>query len=227
MVNGVDYVANWVFAEDFIPESEALAHARARARQLGIPTPSPGAGSLLAVMAAALKATSAVEIGTSAGVAIIHLLTAMPPGAVVTSIDVDAEHQHAAREALHDAAIPLTQVRLINSRPAEVLPRLADAAYDIVLLGGNKLRYAERLPDALRLLRPGGILAIPGALNGGQVPDPARRDPVTVAVREVGRELRERNDLAVAMTALGDGLLLAVKRPHSSAVGKPVGGSTR
>ncbi|MDR0626774.1 MAG: class I SAM-dependent methyltransferase [Bifidobacteriaceae bacterium] len=215
MAGGVDYVANWVFAEDFIPESEALTHARSRAHELGVSTPSPGAGALLGVIAGALKAGAAVEIGTSAGVAIIHLLSAMPPGGIVTSVDVEAEHQHAAREALMEAGIPLSQVRLINSRPAEVLPRLADGAYDLVLLGGNKLDFGDRLADAVRLLRPGGVLAIDGALADGRVPDPARRDPVTVTVREVGRELREREDLTVALNAAGDGLLLAVKRPRT------------
>ncbi|MDR1635368.1 MAG: class I SAM-dependent methyltransferase [Bifidobacteriaceae bacterium] len=214
MAGGVDYVANWVFAEDFIPESEALTHARSRAHELGIAVPSPGAGALLGVIAAALKAAAAVEIGTSAGVGIIYLLNAMPPGGIVTSIDVEAEHQHAAREALREAGIPLSQIRPINSRPAEVLPRLADEAYDLVLLGGNKLDYADQLVDAIRLLRYGGVLAIDGALADGRVPDPARRDPVTVTVREVGRELRDREDLTVALNAAGDGLLLAVKRPR-------------
>ncbi|MDR2114154.1 MAG: O-methyltransferase [Bifidobacteriaceae bacterium] len=214
MAGGVDYVANWVFAEDFIPESTALAHARARAKELGVPAPSPGAGALLEVLAGAVKAGNAVEIGTSAGVAIIHLLSAMPEGGIVTSVDVEAEHQHAARQALQEAGVTAAQVRLINSRPAEVLPRLADGAYDLVLLGGNKLDYQDRLVDALRLLRPGGVLAVDGALFHGRVPDPARRDPVTVTVREVGRELRERDDITLALNAAGDGLLVAVKRPR-------------
>jgi predicted O-methyltransferase YrrM len=206
-----DYVANWVFAEDYLPEPDALLHARARARELGCPAPSPGAGALLEVVAASVRATTAVEIGTSAGVAALHLLTAMPPGGILTSIDVEAEHQRAARAALEEAGIPTSAVRMINSRPAEVLPRLADGAYDLVLLSGAKIDYAERLADSLRILRPGGVLAIDGALAGGNVPDPARRDPVTVTVREVDRELRERRDLTLAMTASGDGLLLAVK----------------
>jgi predicted O-methyltransferase YrrM len=166
-------------------------------------------------MAAALKARSAVEIGTSAGVAIIHLLRAMPPGAIVTSVDLEIEHQHAARESLREADVSLSQVRLINSRPAEVLPRLADEAYDLVLLGGSRLEYPERLADAIRLLRQGGVLVVDGALVDGRVPDPARRDPVTVAVREVGKILRQHDDLTLAMNSASDGLLLAVKRPHS------------
>jgi predicted O-methyltransferase YrrM len=74
------------------------------------------------------------------------------------------------------------------------------------------LDYTDRLADAIRLLRPGGVLAVNGALADGRVPDPARRDPVTVTVREVGKALRARQDLTVAMNPAGDGLLMAVKR---------------
>ena len=206
-------MANWVFAEDFVPESEALVNARARAWDLGCPVPEPGAAALIRVFAAAIKAASAVEIGTSAGVGVLNLLAAMPPGAIVTSIDVEVEHQIAAREALSEAGVPLSQVRLINSRPAEVLPRLADQAYDLVLLTGAKRDYLDRLPDAVRLLRPGGVLLVDGALVGGKVPDPARRDPVTTAVRQLDREVRQAEDLTVALACAGDGLLVAVKRP--------------
>ena len=196
-----------------MPESGALVSARARARDLGCPAPEPGAAALIRVFAAATKAASAVEIGTSAGVGVLNLLAAMPPGAIVTSIDVEAEHQIAAREALSEAGVPLSQVRLINSRPAEVLPRLADQAYDLVLLSGSKRDYLDRLPDAVRLLRPGGVLLVDGALAGGRVPDPARRDPVTTAVRQLVREVRQAEDLTVALTSAGDGLLVAIKRP--------------
>jgi predicted O-methyltransferase YrrM len=168
---------------------------------------------LLSVLAGAVNARTAVEIGTSAGVGVLHLLAAMPPGAIVTSVDVEAEHQVAARAALAEAGVALSQVRLINSRPGEVLPRLADAAYDLVLLNGPKTEFGDRLPDALRLLRPGGVLAVDGALAEGKVPDPAKRDPVTVAARELDRELRERDDISLALACAGDGLLVAVKRP--------------
>jgi len=189
-----------------------MINARARARDLGCPTIEPGAAALIRVIAGATKAAAAVEIGTSAGVAILHLLAAMPPGAIVTSVDIEAEHQIAARAVLTEAGIPLSQVRLINSRPAEVLGRLADGAYDLVLLPGTRRDYLDLLPDALRLLRPGGVLLIDAALAGGKVPDPARRDPVTTAVRQIGRELRQNEDLIIALTCAGDGLLVAVKR---------------
>jgi predicted O-methyltransferase YrrM len=201
-----------MFAEDFLPVTEVAMRARGRARELGLAVPSPGTCQLLAVLAAVSRAKSAVEIGTSAGVAGLALLQGMVPDGVLTSVDAETEHQLAAKEAFAEACIAPSCTRLINSQPCEVLPRLADAAYDIVLLGGPKVDYLDRLPDALRLLRPGGLLAVDGALAGGQVPDPARRDPVTVAVRELDRTVRKMDGYTVAFAPVGDGLLLAVRR---------------
>jgi predicted O-methyltransferase YrrM len=206
-----ELAANWMFAEEFLPVSDAALRARARARELGLTVPSPGACRLLAVLAAASRARSAVEIGTSAGVAALALLEGMPPGGVLTSIDAESEHQGAARVAFAEAGVPPSSTRLINSQPAEVLPRLADSAYDIVLLAGPKGDYMDRLPDSLRLLRPGGLLAVDGAFANGRVPDPARRDPITVTVRELDRAIRDLDGFTSALVATGDGLLVAVR----------------
>jgi predicted O-methyltransferase YrrM len=206
-----DPVANWMFAEEFLPASDAAMRARERARELGLAVPSPGACRLLAVLAAACRAKAAVEIGTSAGLGALAILAGMPPGGVLTSVDAELENQTAAKEAFAEAGVAASSTRLINSRPSEVLPRLADAAYDLVLLGGAKADYLDRLPDALRLLRPGGVLAVDGAFADGRVPDPARRDPVTVAVRELDRTIRDLDGYTVALVAAGDGLLIAVR----------------
>jgi len=103
-------------------------------------------------------------------------------------------------------------MRLICGRALEVLPRLADASYDLVLCDGDKSEYGEYLTEALRLLRPGGVVAVDNALWHDRVADPAQRDPDTVAIREVGRRVQEDERLVPVLLPMGDGLLLAVKR---------------
>ena len=68
------------------------------------------------------------------------------------------------------------------------------------------------MAEALRLLRPGGLLVVDGALAGDKVADPTQRDGETVAVREAGRLVRDDETLSAVMIPLGDGLLAAVKR---------------
>jgi predicted O-methyltransferase YrrM len=76
----------------------------------------------------------------------------------------------------------------------------------------SPLGYPEYVNEALRLLRPGGVLAVDGALLRDRVADPARRDELTTVVREVGRTLRDDERVLPAMVPSGDGLLLAVRR---------------
>lgn len=204
--------AGWVYCEDFVPEDEVLLRARDRAAELGCPAILPGAGALLRVLAAALAARAVVEIGTGTGVASLWLLRGMPVDGVLTTIDVEVEHQRAAKEAFAEEGVAPTRTRTIPGRASDVLPRLTDGAYDLVLVGGDELGYPEYVEQGLRLLRPGGVLAVDGALHQDRVADPARRDEVTTVVREVGRALRTDERVLPALLPSGDGLLLAVRR---------------
>ncbi|WP_407937164.1 O-methyltransferase [Kineosporia babensis] len=204
--------ASWAYAETFVPEDEVLARARARADALGFPTIAPGAGAVLGVVAAALRARAVVEIGTGTGVSGVYLLRGMPADGVLTTIDVEVENQRAAREAFAEAGIRPNRTRMIPGRALEVLPRLTDGAYDLVLLEAGTLDVEEHLEQAVRLLRPGGAVAVNNALYRDRVADPAQRDPITTSIRELGKAVRDHKQLLPAMLPSGGGLLLAVKR---------------
>jgi predicted O-methyltransferase YrrM len=204
--------ATWAYAENFVHEDDVLARARARAAELGCTPVMPGAGAALRVMAAALGARAVVEIGTGTGVSGVYLLRGMPADGVLTTIDVEVENQRAAREAFAEAGIRANRTRVIPGRALDVLPRLTDAAYDLVLMDADKIEYGAYLEQALRLLRPGGVLAVDNALWHDRVADPAQRDEATTAVREMGKAVRDHEGLVPAMLPCGDGLLLAVKR---------------
>lgn len=202
--------ASWAYAESFIVEDEVLSRARARASVLGVRPILPGIGGFLRAMGTALGARAVVEVGTGTGVSGVYLLRGMPGDGVLTTIDVDPETQRAARLAFTEAGVRQNRARLIPGRALDVLPRLTDGAYDLVFLDAEPLEYDLYLDRAVRLLRPGGMLAVGSALWGGRVADPAQRDPSTSAMREVARRVRENPHLQPSLLPCGDGLLLAV-----------------
>ena len=189
-----------------------IAGARRRGGELGAVPIGPGGGAALRFLAAALSARAVVEIGTGAGVSALWLLQGMAPDGVLTTIDVEAEHQRVAREALVQAGIAPNRTRLITGRALDVLPRLTDGAYDLVFCDGAKSEYADYLTAAMRLLRPGGVVAFDNALWHGRVADASARDADTVAIRELLRTVREDDRLVPVLLAAGDGLLAAVVR---------------
>ncbi len=195
-----------------MPEDDTLLRARERAAELGCTAVAPGTGAALSMLAAASKARAVVELGTGAGVSSLRLLRGMPADGVLTTIDVEVEHQRAAKQAFAEEGIRPARTRTISGRALDVLPRLTDAAYDLVFVDADIENYPAYVRQAVRLLRPGGVLAVDDALWHDRVADPARRDEATTLVRETGRIVRDDDDLIVSLLPVGDGLLVAVRR---------------
>jgi predicted O-methyltransferase YrrM len=189
-----------------------VAAARERAHELGAPPISLGSAAALSLLAAAVGARAVVEVGTGAGVSGAWLLAGMHDDGILTSIDVEAEHQRVARETFHSLGVGHARSRLITGRALEVMPRLTDGAYDLVFIDGDKTEYPALLEQALRLLRPGGIVVFDNVLWSDRAADPAHRDAETLALREVAALVREDPRLVAALLPVGDGLLAAVLR---------------
>lgn len=203
--------ASWSYAEEFVAEDEILAAARARAEEVGVAPIGSGVGASLRFLASVLDARAVVEIGTGTGVSGLWLLRGMRADGVLTTVDVETEHQRLAKQTFTDAGVPAQRARTIPGAALDVLPRLTDGHYDLVFCDGDKREYADYLKEALRLLRPGGVVAFDNALWHDRVADPAQRDEETVSIRELGRDILETEGLVPVLLPVGDGLL-AVKK---------------
>lgn len=202
---------NWRFAEQFVDEPASIALARQHSLEQGVDAVSPAVGAQLAVLAGASGAQHIAEIGTGLGVSGLWMLHGAPT-ATLTSIDSELDAQQFARASFTDADLPPARTRLITGRALDVLPRMNDGAYDLVLVDadpGNVLAYAEH---ALRLARPGGIVAIPHALWRGRVADPAQRDDTVADFRALLETIADSSAVTASLSVAGDGLLQLVKR---------------
>ena len=135
----------------------------------------------------------------------------MRPDGILTTVDTEAEHQRLAKQAFAEAGIASQRVRLIPGPALDVVPRLTDGHYDMVFCDADKQEYPAYLDEALRLLRPGGVVAFDNALWHDRVADPAQRDQETVAIRELGNTVRDHDSLVPVLLPVGDGLLVAKK----------------
>ena len=202
------------YIDEFLPEDEALALARRNAAEVGGATPvSPLTGGTLRFTAAAIGARSVVEIGTGCGASGIWLLRGMRPGAVLTSVDVEPEHQRLARAAFVAAGFGSSRYRLIGGLALEVLPRLADAAYDLVFCDADREESADYLAASLRLLRPGGFVIFTAALPGGTSGERLPTDAEAGAAAQLLEQVRADERLVPVLLPVGNGLLAAVRQP--------------
>jgi predicted O-methyltransferase YrrM len=203
---------SWAFAEDFVDESDQAAEARQKARELGVAPIGRGSAAALTFLAAVLQAKAVVEVGTGSGVSGLALFAGMQPEGVLTSVDIEAENQQAARTAFLAVGIPTQRFRLIAGPALSVLPRLSDGGYDMVFVDADKAEYAEYVEQGLRLLRRGGLLAVDNALWHDRTADGSNIDSETEAIRNALSAVKDNEDLVPALLPVGDGLLVAVKR---------------
>lgn len=202
--------SNWKYADDIVSESEAVQKARAQALELGVTAISPGTGAQLALIASASGAHNIMEIGTGTGVSGLCLLAGNAKS-VLTSIDSESEHLGRARSAFADAGISPNRTRLITGKARDVLPRMNEDSYDLVLVDADPAEVIENVEHALRMARVGGTVLIPHALNKGRVADPAQRDDVTSAFRSLIQEIAASDAVVSALSPIGDGLLQLTK----------------
>jgi predicted O-methyltransferase YrrM len=205
-----DKELSWKFAEDFVVESPAILTARQHSLELGIDPVTPAMGAQLAVLSAASSTHSILEIGTGAGVSGLWLLSGAPD-AVLTSIDIELDHQQHARTAFAAGGVPANRIRLITGRAAEVLPRMNDGAYDLVFVDADEGSVLDYVEHALRIARQGGLVLVAHALWRGRVADPARRDDTAEDFRALLSTIAESTAVISAVSTAGDGLLQLVK----------------
>ena len=200
----------------------AAARGPAQRRRGGRRPPvSPATGAALRFIAAAVSARSVVEIGTGCGTSGIWLLRGMRPDGRAHQRGRRARASAAGAQGVHRRRLHRNRFRLIGGKASDVLPRLTDGGYDLVFCDADKQEYPDYLAAALRLLRPGGVVAFDNALWGGKIADPSRTDPETTAHQGSSRTGAAGRAAGAAAAAGGDGLLVAVKRGQGACPGRP------
>jgi predicted O-methyltransferase YrrM len=187
-----------------------LAEMEAHGARDGIPIVVPSTGQLLHVLALARGARRAIEIGTAIGVSTLYIARGLADGGTIVSFEIDPVRQEAARAYLEWAGVlDRADLRLQDAR--EGLSAM-DGQFDFAFMDGVKAEYQEYFDRLLPLLAPGAVLVVDNVLMGGSVAegDPS---PRSTGAREFNVRLLAHPELSATLTPVGDGVLVAVKRP--------------
>jgi len=191
-----------------------LAEMEQQGAREGIPIVVPETGALLQVLALACGARRVLEVGTAIGVSTLYLARALPQDGQVVSFEIDEERQADARRYLDRAGV-LGRVDLRLEDARQGLAKL-EGSFDLAFIDGVKAQYGAYFDGVVPLLRPGGLLAVDNVLMSGTVAENRTdghwtEDQIATA-REFNRRLLTDPDLTGALTPVGDGVLVAVKR---------------
>ncbi len=196
-------------------EDEPLRAARARSEETDIPAVPAETGAVLRFLTRSTGARTVVEVGSGGGYSGLWLLGGMDPKGILTTIEVDSGNQALAQQAYAEAGVS-SHVRSLLGPALQMLPKLADAAYDIVFLDALRSEYPDYLEHAKRLLRPGGVLIADNVLAAGRVADPLVDDEDTEGLRAFNTAVTEDPDLDGVILPVGDGIMVAVYKATAS-----------
>ena len=198
------------FSESFANEDYVMQQASRNGQEISASDPTPAVGKFLKFSVNLLNAKSVVEIGTGSGVGGLWLLSGMPSDAVLTTIDSEREHSKIAKTIFDEADIAPTRYRIITGKLIEVIGKLADNSYDLIVIR-PALDLFDMVHESYRLLKSGGLLVIDQALSGGKVADPTQRDPESIARRDAIKVVKEDERWAASLIPIGAGVLVANK----------------
>ena len=198
------------FAESFIHEDYFMQLARKNGEEVGAAEPTAAVGNFLKFLTQLTGAKSVVEIGTSSGVSGLWVLQGLPSDGVLTTIDAEREHSKIARIVFEEADIPSTKYRIITGNLIDVIGKLADNSYEVVITRDG-MDLFEVVQESHRLLRSGGLLVIDHALSGGKVADSTQRDPESISRRDAIKVIKEDARWSSTVIPIGAGILLANK----------------
>ena len=209
-----DKELSWRFVEERVSEDVDIDRARHASLEHGIDPITASAGQYIATIATALDATTIMEIGTGLGVGTIWLAYACP-GAHITSIDSEMDHHVSVRELLNAAEIPASRVRLITEKALDVLPKMNESSYDLVVIDADYQNVQAYVDHGISLVKPRGSVIVAGVLGDDLVADPAKRDDKTSAYRWLLQALEDRTDVVHTLNLIGDGLVHIVRLPDT------------
>ena len=207
-----DKELSWRFVEERVVEDVDIERARRTSLEHGVDPITATAGEYIASIAIAMDAMSIIEIGTGLGVGTLWLAQACPE-AHITTIDSEIDHHVTVRELLQEAEIPASRVRLISEKALDVLPKMNEGSYDLVVIDADFQNVQAYVDQAITLVRPRGSVIGAGVLGDDLVADPAQRDDKTSAYRWLLKALEDRDDSVHTVNLIGDGLVHIVKLP--------------
>jgi len=195
---------------------EAPALARLRAETASHPKVNmqiaPEQGQFMQMLVRLTGARRAIEVGVFTGYSSLAVMLAMPKDARLLALDVSEEFTAIARRHWQAAGVA-DRIELVIAPARDTLDvRIAageSGRYDFAFIDADKggyLAYYERL---MKLVRPGGLIAVDNTLWSGEVADPENRDSDTVALREFNDVLHKDPRIDLTLLPVGDGLTLA------------------
>ena len=173
----------------------------------------PDQGQLLGFLVKLLGVRRALEIGTFTGYSALSVAQALPEDGKLVCCDVSDEWTSIGRRYWREAGV----AERIELRIAPALDTLAalesqGERFDLAFIDADKENYDRYYEACLRLVRPGGLIAIDNVLWSGAVADPANSSASTLALKALNDKISADSRVDFCLLPIGDGVTLVRPR---------------
>ena len=193
------------------PVLQELADETAHLGPIGGMRISPEQGTLMTILARAIGARSAIELGTFTGYSAICVARALPPDGRLLCCDVSEEWTAIARRYWEKAGLA-SRITLKLTPALDTLRALPAAqAFDFAFIDADKTNYRHYYEEMLRRMRVGGLILIDNVLWSGAVLDPNDQSDDTRAIRAFNDFAVTDKRVELVMLPVSDGLTIARK----------------
>jgi O-methyltransferase len=213
----VDETLHQYILDNSLREPELLQRLREETAQMPESNMqiSPEQGQFMQLLLSLMGARRVIEVGTFTGYSALVMAQVLPEDGRIVACDLSDEWTAIARRYWQQAGVE-EKVDLRIAPASGTLAGMIEAGesgdYDFAFIDADKTGYRDYYEKCLRLLRPGGLLAVDNTLWNGSVADPDNNKEDTVAIREFNAALHTDDRVDLSLVPIGDGLTLARKR---------------
>ncbi|HVN63474.1 MAG TPA: class I SAM-dependent methyltransferase [Candidatus Binataceae bacterium] len=194
------------------PLRAELAEETAKLGPISMMQIAPEQGTFMGILAAAIGARSAVEVGTFTGYSSLCVARALPADGRILCCDVSEEWTKIARRYWERAGVA-GKIELRLAPAADTLRALPQShRFDFAFIDADKSNYPVYYEEILKRMRPGGLIVVDNVMWNGMVADPAAKDENTMAIREFNDRIAHDSRVEAVMLAIADGLTIARKK---------------
>lgn len=167
--------------------------------------------TLMEILARAVGARQAIEVGTFTGMSALAVTRGMGPEGRLLCCDVSAEWTSIARAFWARAGVA-DRIELRLGPALETLRRLSPGEqFDLAFVDADKAGYLDYYEELIPRLRRGGLLLADNTLQSGRVLDPDAGDADTVGIRRFNDHVRSDPRVQVVLLGIGDGVSVIQK----------------
>ncbi len=179
---------------------------------------SPEQGQFMALLVKLIGARRTLEVGTFTGYSAAWVALALPDDGQVIACDVDEEWTAVARRYWEKAGVA-DKIDLHLAPAVETLKKLVQTgqenSFDFAFIDADKPNYDAYYEYCLKLVRPGGLIALDNTLAQGRVLTDLTSE-YAQTIRALNEKLHADTRVDISLVPIADGLTLAYKRQRAT-----------